>query len=257
MKYLDDFVNKIICGDCLEVMKEMPDNSIDMIFADPPFNVGKNYGPNFEDKGLDYYKWCKAWIHLCFQKLKKTGSFYCMTLSRHLEQFFLAFHCEGIFINLIHWRNVSANHSKRSFWNSYQPILLYGKTEQYIFNTYAQKRVILIENMRWGGYSTEPRGQLLDYWNDIPFIYAGSIFHKEAIIKSGTNKKEHPCQMPLALANRAILFSTNENDMVLDPFVGSGTTTCSAKNLNRNFIGIEINPDYCKIAEERLAQGVL
>ena len=252
----DDFINKIICGDCLEVMKEMPDESVDMIFADPPFNVNKNYG-DYQDLRKDYYLWNEKWLNICFKKLKSTGSFYLMTLSRHLEKMFPIFGSRGVFINLIFWRNVSANHSKRGFWNSYQPILLYGKTNEYIFNTYAETRNIKKENLRWGGYSTEPRGQLLDYWDDISFVYAGSIHHKEAILKSGTNQKIHSCQMPLNLVSRAILFSTNESDIVLDPFLGSGTTIEACKLLHRNFIGIEINPDYCKIAEERLAQGVL
>lgn len=257
MKWPDDFVNKIICGDCLEVLARVPGDSIDLIFADPPFNIGKNYGTITKDKIGNYYQWCESWIDLCFQKLKETDSFYLMTLSRHLGKIFPILEDQGVFINLIMWRNVSASHSKRNFWGSYQPILLYGKTKKYTFNTYAEVRDIKDKNLRWGGYSTKPRGQLLDYWDDISFVYAGSIYHPEAIIKPGTNKKVHPCQSPLGLVSRAILFSTKENDLILDPFSGSGTTSRAAKDLKRNFIVIEINPDYCKMNNKRLAQGVL
>ena len=243
-----DYVNKIICGDCIDVMAEMPDESVDLVFADPPFNVGKQY-PN-GDKISDYRKWCKQWIDQCFRVLKPTGSFYLMTLSRHLEWKMPIMARHGMFINLITWRNVSASHSKRKFWGEYQPIMLYGKTDKYTFNTYAQ--TIKDGERRWGGNSTEYKGQYKDRWDDIPFVYAGSIKHKEAVILEGTNRKAHPCQMPIALAERAILFSSNEDDIVLDPFLGSGTTVVACKRTRRKYIGIELSSEYCKLAENRL-----
>ena len=94
--------------------------------------------------------------------------------------------------------------------------------------------------------------QLLDYWDDIPLVYAGSIKHKEAILEHGTCKKAHPCQMPEMLPGRAILFSTDENDIVLDPFTGSGTTAMACKKLKRQFIGSEISEEYFKIIKSRL-----
>lgn len=228
--------------DCLP-MDKVNDNSVDLVFADPPFNIGKNYGSR-SDKRTDYYEWCEKWIDICFRKLKDTGSFYLMTLTRHLEKLFSMLGSRGVFINEIHWRNVSAAHGKRGFWNSYQPILVYGKTTNYIFNTYAQTRNILKKNLRWGGYSTEPRGQLLDYWDDIPFVYAGSIQHHEAILLPGTKKKAHSTQMPVALAVRAILFSSNEGAIVLDPFAGTGTVAVACKRTNRHFIAYEQNKNY-------------
>jgi len=232
-------INQIICGDCIEIIKKFPNECIDMVFADPPFNVGKKYGST-NDKKDCYYEWCELWIEECFRVLKPTGTFYLMTLTRHLEKIYPMLGSRGVFINQVCWRNVSANHSKRGFWNSYQPILIYGKSKKYIFNTYAQTRPILAKNLRWGGYSTEPKGQLLDYWDDIPFVYAGSIAHKEAILEPGTNKKMHPTQMPIALAIRAIVFSTNEGAVVLDPFCGSGTVPIACIRTNRHFIGTEI-----------------
>jgi DNA modification methylase len=82
---------------------------------------------------------------------------------------------------------------------------------------------------RWGGYSTEYKGQLKDRWDDIKFVYAGSITHPEAILKPGTNAKAHPAQMPLGLPQRAMMFSTDVGDVVLDPFNGSGTTVGQRK----------------------------
>jgi len=238
MSKIDIIYNK----SCLP-MDEIDNKSVDMIFSDPPFNIGKDYGPR-GDRRSDYYEWCEEWIDKCFQKLKDTGTFYLMTLTRHLEKLFPMLGSRGVFINQVMWRNVSASHSKRGFWNSYQPILVYGKTKDYIFNTYAQTRTILKKNLRWGGYSTQARGQLLDYWDDIPFVYAGSIHHQEAILKPGTNEKAHICQMPIALAVRAILFSTNKGDIISAPFIGSGTTAIACKRTNRHYIGYEINEHY-------------
>ncbi len=235
--------------DCLVGMKKLSDETVDLIFADPPFNVGKKYGSN--DRRDDYYEWCEKWIEECFRILKDTGTIYLMTITRHLEKLYPMLGSRGIFINQVCWKNVSASQGKRTFWNSYQPILVYGKSENYIFNTYAQIRKV---QRRWGGYSTQPRGQLLDYWDDFPFIYAGSIHHREAIIEPGTNRKAHPCQMPQMLAIRAILFSTNENDIALAPFAGSGTTLAMAKCLNRHYIGYETNSEYIKLIYKRLAK---
>ena len=242
--------NQIICGDCLEVMKDWPDGCVDLVFADPPFNIGKKYTKG--DSRDDYREWCKRWIAECWRILKDTGSIYLMTITRHLDWKLPLLAEKGVFINLIKWRNVSACHGKRSFWGEYQPIALYGKTTDYIFNTYAQRRTILAKNIRWGGYSSSPQGQLLDYWDDIPFVYAGSIAHPEAILKEGTNSKLHPCQMPIALPSRAIEFSTNEQALVYEPFAGTGTTCVAAKMLGRRFIGIDISPEYCEIARDRL-----
>ena len=241
--YLDrEYSQAIYCGDCRDILKFIPDRSIDLVFADPPFNVGKDYGESGDNR---------------FEKLPDTGSIYVMLIARHLEKFYPMLGSRGVFINELHWRNVSASHSKRSFWSSYQPILLYGKTESYIFNTYGLRRKIKKENLRWGGYSTSPQGQYLDYWDDIPFVYAGSVHHPEAILKPNSNEKAHPCQMPTELASRAILFSSNLGTLILDPFLGSGTTLVCAKKLGRKGIGIEIEEKYCQIAKNRLSQSVM
>jgi DNA modification methylase len=109
-------------------------------------------------------------------------------------------------------------------------------------------------NAMWGAYSTEWKGQLLDYWDDIPYVYAGSIAHKEAILAPGSNKKAHPCQMPEMLAARCILFFTEEGDEIFDPFAGSGTTLVAARKLRRHAVGCEQEIEYCSIAANRLEQ---
>ena len=243
-------------GDCREVLPALGAASVDMVFADPPFNVGKKYGAA-KDNRIDYYAWCEDWIVACFTTLKDTGTFYLMTISRHLGRKFHMMEQRGVFINQIIWRNVNGAGAPRSFWQSYQPILVYGKTDAYYFNRYAETRQIDTKNLRWGGYSTEPKGQLLDYWDDIPFIYAGSIRHPEAVMIPGTNQKAHPCQMPVRLATRAMRFSSPTDGLIVDPFCGSGTTLRAAKDLGRKAIGIELEEKYIEIAIKRLEQEVL
>ena len=239
-------------GDCLKVMQTLKSESVDMIFADPPFNIGKKYGGKSDtDHRSDYYEWCSLWIAEGFRLLKPTGTFYLMTIARHVFKMGSEMEKYGVFVNKVEWRNVSASHSKRGFWPSTQSILIFGKTGEYRFNTYAQRRVIT--KLRWGGYKTKPQGQLLDYWDDIPFVYTGSVHHREAILKPGTNSKEHPTQMPIDLAARCILFSTNQDDTILDPFSGSGTTGVACIRFGRRFIGIEREPEYVKLSLLRWA----
>lgn len=243
-------------GDSLEVMRLLDSESVDMIFADPPFNVGKKYGGKASnDNRRDYYEWCADWIAEGFRLLKPTGLFYLMTISRHVFRMGCEMEKHGVFVNKIEWRNVSAAHGKRGFWASTQPIVVFGKSKEYKFHTYAQRRKI--DMPRWGGYTTQAQGQLLDYWDDIPFVYAGSIAHPEAILKPNTNEKAHPAQMPMNLVARCILFSTDEGDTVLDPFTGSGTTWVVCEKLNRYFIGIEREAEYIQMARERMAKARL
>ena len=250
--YYQDSHVTIYHKDCRD-MAEVRDGSVQTLFADPDFNVGKRH-PSHKDNRTNYYGWCEEWISTCFCKLGKTGAIYLMTIPRHLARLYPLLDGLGVFINEIHWRNVSAAHSKRGFWNTYQPILFYGKTKDYLFNTYAETR----KNMeRWTEWFTGAKGQMQDYWDDIPFVYAGSIRHEEAIMKPMTNEKAHPCQMPLALARRCILFSSNESDMTVDPFLGTGTFAFAAKQLNRCCIGYEIEEKYCEIAANRCRQMVM
>jgi len=243
-------MENLYVGDCLKFMKNLPPESVDMIFADPPFNVGKRYGGKSNtDNRSDYYEWCSVWIAEGFRLLKRTGTFYLMTLPRHVFRMGIEMEKHGVFINKVEWRNVAAFHNKRGFWTSTQPIVVFGKTSEYKFNTYIQRREI--KWRRWGGYSIKPQGQLLDYWDDIPFVYAGSVRHPEAVIQPGTNKKVHPTQMPVNLAVRCILFSTNVGDTVLDPFCGSGTTGVACIKLGRHFIGIEREEQYIELTLDR------
>ena len=249
--WTDVLAPKIVRGDCLKVMRRIPSGSVDMIFADIPFNVRKNYG-KYKDHRRDYLEWCAEWITEGFRILKPTGSFYLMTITRHLEWQMPIMAKHGVFVNLISWRNCTSAASPRWFRQEYQPIMLYGKTADYKFHRYAQKEMPRFK--RWGKEKSPPKFQVKDRWDKIPRVNAGSTPHREAILVPGTNRKAHPTQMPLGLAIRAMLFSTDVGDTVLDPFNGSGTTGEAAKRLCRRYIGIEQDPDYVRLTVKRLAK---
>lgn len=240
-------------GECVETLRTLNSGSVDMVFADPPFNMGKRYGGKTRsDARTDYYEWCEAWIAECFRILRDTGTFYHMTIDRHLERLMPIMGAHGQFVNLVKWRNVSAEHDKRQFWNSTQPILMYGKTDRYKFNTYAQVRNRKQLVVSWSAKrAAGTKGQLTDYWDDIRPVFAGSITHPEAILVPGTNRKAHLAQMPVGLSDRCILFSTDPGDTILDPFSGSGTTGISCIKLGRDLIAIEQEAEYVRLARSR------
>ena len=248
--YQDEFVTLYNC-DISDMPSIVPAESVDVVFADPPFNVGLSYDGD-RDRRENYYTWQDGWVANAFDVLSGRGTFYLMTITRHLPSVFASMSACGTFVSQIIWKNVSGVGSKRYYWRQYQPIVMYAKTPDYYFNTYAVRRDSGFR--RWGGYSTQYQGQLGDIWDDIPFVYAGSIRHREVIVESGTNKKAHPAQMPEALAYRMISFSCPPDGVVLDMFSGSGTFLRVAKDLQVKAIGFEQSERYCELIASRLRQ---
>jgi len=243
--YYQEKEGVLYCADCIDILPQIPKESIDLIFADPPFNIGKKY-ENYKDNRKDYFVWCDSWINQCFRILTSTGAFYYMNLEGNLQQLLTIMSRYGIFQNVVIWKNPSACHDNKSYWHMYQPIMVFTKTKEFIFNTYAETR----KTEYWG--KRRSKGQLGNIWDDVPYVYSGSIHHKEAIIDRKTNKKIHPTQMPLDLARRAIIFHSNPHCIVLDPFLGSGTTAVASKKLGRQWIGIDIAKKYCDLSIRRL-----
>jgi site-specific DNA-methyltransferase (adenine-specific) len=241
-------------GDCLDFMHGMDAGSIDMAFLDPPFNKGKRY-LSYRDKRIDYWEWTEAWFSEVVRLLKPEGSLYFMHITDGLANVLaLIGKLELNLQNVIPWKNAASVHTKTKFIRCYQPIVFATKNGRHYFDTYYQTNPNAIKS--WSKDRRDrQRGQLLDIWDDIPRVYAGSVVHKEAVLLPGTRKKAHLCQMPIGLASRAIGFSCPPNGMVFDPFMGSGTTGVACVPLGRNFIGCEIDPSYYAIAERRINES--
>jgi len=243
--------HKIIYGDAIEALKSIPDESIDLIFADPPYNIGKNFNGKIEKWKTEesYLVWCYEWIDLCIQKLKPNGSFYVMTATQFMPFLDLYIRNKLTILSRIVWSYDSSGVQAKNFFGSmYEPILYCVKDKKnYTFNT----KDILVEA------KTGAKRKLIDYRKAIPTAYntekvPGNVWEFSRVRYRMEEYENHPTQKPISLLERIIKASSNENDFVMDPFSGTFTTCYVAKILKRNCIGIELQDEYVKIGLRRL-----
>ena len=247
---MERYINKIIHGDCIEVIQEIPSDSIDVTFADPPFNLKKKYGTYKDEKETnDYLNWCKQWILEMVRITKPSGSIFVHNIPKWLTYYASFLNEVADFRHWISWDAPTAPMGK-TLQPSHYGILFYAKNQQenkfyeiryphrrcrkcgYLLKDYGGKKKIL-----------HPFGPLVsDVWSDI---------HR---IRHNKHRDPHPCQLPIHLLERLILMSTDEGDVILDPFMGTGTTAVAAARLGRNVIGIDLDPQYVEITQRKLAQ---
>ncbi|MEO2063247.1 MAG: site-specific DNA-methyltransferase [Christiangramia sp.] len=248
-------VDRIINGDCLEVIKKLPDSSVDLIVADPPYNLKKNFGKKSVvwsdlEKWLE---WSKEWINIAVKKLKPTGSIFIYGIHRymcyiqvHLYDLGLKYRRQFIW----HYENSFSGYQKVPS-AQYEPLLWFSKSDDF---TYHQIRVPYKSTQRLKNkivkngkvWQPNPKGKHAgDVWS-FP-ILAGKRFENERV--------DHPTQKPLSISNRIVKHFSNENDVVLIPFAGSGSECVSCILNNRRFIGIEINDEYIPIIEKRIEEA--
>ncbi len=242
-------------GDCTEIMEDMPSSSVDLIFADPPFNQGIKYGNGFNDRKefSEYLQWTGRWLAQCKQILKPNGSIYVAIGSRMQAYLMVLMEQAGF-----HWRNTIMWHytfgpRQLKKWTPSWCAIHYFVCDMnnYTWNPSA----VFVPSARQRKYNdsrASPEGKVPDdTWVLDPADYKGQCFLEDhdAWIHSrlcGTFKERtpHPCQMPEALLDRVIRASSDANDLVLDPFMGSGTTGASALRLGRRVVGIEQNEQW-------------
>lgn len=242
---------QIFHGDALDVLQAIPDSSVDLIFVDPPYNIGKDFAGRKDkwDTDEDYLNWCYLWIDLCIKKLKPTGAFYVMTSTQFMPYFDLYIREKMTILSRIVWAYDSSGvQARRYFGSLYEPILYCVKDKNnYTFNA----DDIMIEA------KTGSQRKLIDYRKNPPQPYKnekvpGNVWNFCRVRYRMDEYENHPTQKPISLLERIIKASTNEGDVVLDPFCGSFTTGYVAKELGRQFIGIEIQEEYYKIGLRRL-----
>ncbi|MFA4839280.1 MAG: adenine-specific DNA-methyltransferase [Candidatus Neomarinimicrobiota bacterium] len=251
MEILGNEKHKIIRGDALEVLKELPDKFVDLIFADPPYNIGKNFNGHIDkwSSEEDYLNWCYQWLDLCVRKLKPNGSFYVMTATQYMPFFDIYLRKKiDVLSRVIWYYDSSGVQAKKYFGSMYEPILFCVKDkENYTFNMDA----ILVEA------KTGAKRKLIDYRKNPPQVYSsekvpGNVWEFPRVRYRMDEYENHPTQKPITLLERIIKASSNEGDLVLDPFSGTFTTSFVAKMLCRNSIGIELEEEYVKIGLRRL-----
>ncbi len=242
-------VNAVIQGDALEVLATLPDESVDLVFADPPYNLDKAYMTYDDGKDRDaYLDWCNAWLDQYIRILKPTGSLYVLNLPRWGMYHAAYLNRRLYFQNWIVWDALSEPRGK--IMPAHYALLFYTKhptdfTFHYEDVGEMDARFYCLRSscVRWrkvrGDDAKEP---LTDIWWDI---------HR---IKHRRHRDYHPCQLPDALMERMIRLSTNPGDIVLDALAGTGTTAVAAARLGRRYIAIDIDPAYVAIIREKLAQ---
>ncbi len=247
---INKYINQIIQGDCLEIMKNIPDNSVDITFADPPFNLKKKYNGYKDSREFqEYLEWSKKWINEMVRITKPTGSIFVHNIPKWLTYYTSFLNEIAYFKHWIAWDAPTAPMGK-SLQPSHYGILYYVKDlkkAKFYEIRYPHKRCrkcnYLIKDYGGKKASLHPFGPLVsDVWTDI---------HR---VKHNKYRDEHPCQLPIHLLERIILMSTDEDDIVLDPFVGTGTTPIAAKRLGRKFIGIDIDEKYVNITQDKLSK---
>jgi len=236
--------NKVYLGDCIEIMKSLPAGSVDLIFADPPFNIGIRYD-NYNDnqKYEDYYNWSERWITETYRILKKTGSIYIAIGDEFTAEINIILKRNGFYFrNWIIWYYTFGQNQRKKFNRAHTNIHYFTKDkEDFTFNDEAI-RIPSARQLVYNDKRAHPQGKVPDdVWT---FSRVCGTF-KERL-------GDHPCQMPESLLERIIKTSSNEGDIVLDPFGGTGTTVAVAKKLKRKYITIEISEKYFNVINKRL-----
>ena len=239
-------------GDALAVLAaEVPDASIDLVFADPPYNIGKRFG-SFVDRWESddaYSRWCQEWLTLCVQKLKPTGTLYVMTSTQAMPFIDIFLRQKMTVLSRIVWHYDSSGvQAKKYFGSLYEPILhAVSDADSYTFNA----DDVAVE-ARTGAVR-----RLIDYRKPNPTLYnskkvPGNVWSIPRVRYRMDEYEDHPSQKPEALLERIVRASSNPGDLVLDPFAGTFTTCAVAKRLGRRTIGIELQRNYVGTGLRRL-----
>ncbi len=245
-------LDRIYSGDCVEGMSLLPDETIDLVFADPPYNIGKDYGNNHKRlSDQEYREWSDQWIREAVRLLKPTGSIYVCSDWRYsgMIQALLDSHC--IVKNRITWRREKGRGSRRNWKNNMEDIWFAVKSENYVFNVEEVKiKKQVLAPYRENG---EPKDWVEENGERYRYTHPANIWIDTVVpFWSMPENTPHPTQKPEMVVERVIKASSSPGDVVLDPFMGSGTTAVVASRLGRRFIGFEINKEYVRLSAKRL-----
>ena len=249
---LNYWIDNIQVGDCIEGMRELPENSVDMVIADPPYNLKKDFGPWKEiEHEYEWLPWSKSWLAECMRVMKYGASIFVYGIHRNLcwiqcSMYELDFTYQRQII--WYYENGFSGYTSNTLAAHYEPILWFSKGPNPIYHPIrepykSQDRLRHKITKNGKVWKPHPDGRLAgDVWK-FPTL-AGRRFRDE--------KVDHPTQKPLSISLRILKHFSNEGDVVLVPFTGSGSECVAARQLRRHFIGFELNPAYVSIAEQRL-----
>jgi site-specific DNA-methyltransferase (adenine-specific) len=251
---LSEILDSTICQDLFSILDWLPKASVDLLFADPPYNLTKTFnGRKFNEATLDdYERWLESWIAPLRKILKPTASIYVCgdwrssgAIQRVLEKYF-------ILRNRIVWEREKGRGAKSNWKNCCEDIWYATVSERFVFDLDAVKlkRRVIAPYRQSGApkdWQETAAGNFRithpsNFWTDITVPFW-----------SMPENTDHPTQKPEKLLAKIILASSREGDVVFDPFLGAGTTSVTAKKLGRHYFGVEIDENYCLLTEKRLA----
>ena len=229
-----------ICGDATEELSKLPDKCAQLIIADPPYNLNKDYGKTKDSLTFsEYLSFSRSWIKEAYRVLDDTGTIYVFMGTRFIAYIYSLLEREFnmIFNSWITWHYTQGIGKTKGFSPRHDDILMFTKSKKFTFNLddirVPQKFYRSVNNMRGAN--------------------PGNVWEFSHVHYCNKNRKAHPTQKPEGLYERIILASSNEQDLVVDPFVGSGTSLRVCQQTNRKAIGIDINPEYISITNKRLS----
>jgi DNA modification methylase len=262
-RQLEEMLDQIHQGDCIDGMKELPDESVQLVFADPPFNIGYEYD-QYDDR-LDsekYLDWSRAWISEVHRILDANGSFWLAIGDEYaaelkIEAQKVGFHTR----NWVIWYYTFGVHCKTKFTRSQAHLFYFVKNPKVFTFNRDEIAVPSARQMVYGDRRANPKGRTPDdTWilrpqdSEHGFTSEEDTWYFPRV--AGTFKERagfHGCQMPEQLLGRILRACSNPEDVVLDPFSGSATTLTVAKKLGRHFLGFELSDDYAKLGRKRIA----
>lgn len=232
---------RLITGDAILEMRKINSVSIDLVIADPPYNLGKDYGNNHDIKGFEeYLKFSRDWLRETYRLLKPNGTLYVFMGFRFISYLYdiLDRELQMFFNSWIVWHYTQGMGRTKGFSPRHDDILMFTKSEKPKFNLDAVR---------------VPQKYYRDR-NNMRGANPGDVWEFSHVHYCNENRQNHPTQKPEGLIERMILASSDSGDLVLDPFSGSGTTLRVCQHLQRRVIGIEINPDYVSMTNDRLGR---
>jgi len=230
---------EIITGDALVELGNIEAGSVDLIVADPPYNLGKDYGNNHDVQGFDeYLLFSRTWLSHALRILKPSGTLFVFMGFRFISYLYdiLDRDLQMHFNSWIVWHYTQGMGKTKGFSARHDDILMFTKSKEFKFN---------LDNVR------VPQKYFRDR-NNMRGANPGDVWEFSHVHYCNGNRQDHPTQKPEGLIERMILASSDEGDLVVDPFSGSGTTLRVCQQLGRKGIGIEINPEYVTRTRDRL-----
>lgn len=254
---LSDILDSTICQDVFETIDLLPRHSFDLVFADPPYNLTKNFnGVTFKETDIEEYEqWLASWLPKTRGLLKPNGSIYVCGDWRSSSAIHRVLQKDFIVRSRVTWEREKGRGARSNWKNNSEDIWFATASDEYVFNVDAVK----IKRRVIAPY-TDSRGKPKD-WQETDegrfrITHPSNIWTDLTIpFWSMPENTDHPTQKPEKLLARIILASSMEGGVVLDPFLGSGTTSVVAKKLGRHYVGIEIDSKFCCLAEKRLGQA--